>query len=71
MRDLAIKQLAEYGYTLTSDNRIAKGDKVFDLVVTFKHDRMRIDLAKGGKMFTGTELGKFVESFWFAKKIAP
>ena len=70
MRDVAKRQLAEYGYQLTDDNRLAKGEKILGLQVTFKKDRMRVDTVTGGhKMFTGVDLCVFVSKFFAAVKI--
>lgn len=70
MRDAALKQLADYGFTLNAEDRICRAGKVLGLKVQFKKDRMRVDtFPSGHKMFTGVDLGVFVAKFYDAKKV--
>jgi len=72
MRDQAIIQLAEYGFGLTEDNRLVKGDNVLGAKVLFKKDRVRVETyPTGHKLFTGLDLGVFVAAFFCAKKVQP
>ena len=71
MRDVAIAQLAEYGFGLNAEDHITRGEKTLGLKVSFKKDRMRVDTVPGGhKMFTGVDLGLFVAKFFFAVKVS-
>ncbi len=68
-RDLAEKQLAAYGYTLTDKDQIQKGEKVFSVTVSVKGPRFYVKQSTGAPLWSGPDLGDFVKSFWFAKKI--
>lgn len=66
-----IKQsLSEYGYTLSDDNEIVSPKGAYTGVcVTIKKDRLQCrSKALGSLLFTGSDIGNFLESFWFAEK---
>ncbi len=65
----AQSQLGEYGYSLTDDLRIQKGDKTFAVVVSAKGPRFYVKQLSGAPLWSGADLGDFVKSFWYAKKV--
>jgi hypothetical protein len=62
-------QLAEYGYQLTDTFQIRKADKIFPVVVSAKGQRFYVKQMSGSPLWSGPDLGDFVKSFWYAKKI--
>lgn len=65
----AQEQLGEYGYSLTDTFQISKGDKIFPVVVSAKGPRFYVKQMSGAPLWSGPDLGDFVKSFWYAKKI--
>jgi hypothetical protein len=65
----AQNQLEEYGYSLTDTLQIRKADKTFPVVVSAKGQRFYVKQLSGAPLWSGPDLGDFVKSFWFAKKI--
>lgn len=68
-KSLAEKQLAEYGYTLSPNNEIMKGEKNLKVVITAKGPRFYATGSIGQKLWSGPDVGDFVSKFWYAKKI--
>ena len=67
-----IKQsLSEYGYTLSDDNEIiSPKDKLSGVSITIKKDRLQCrSKALGSLLWSGVNVGDFLESFWYAEKI--
>ncbi len=62
-------QLGPYGYTLTDAFQIEKGGKIFSVVVSNKGPRFYVKQLSGAPLWSGPDLGEFVKSFWYAKKI--
>lgn len=69
MEEVALT-LSEYGYSLTPDGFI-RGDKgKTDLHVTTKGKRVHVRQGDGGPIvWSGHDIGRFVEGFWYAKRI--
>lgn len=65
----ARSQLAAYGYTLSDSLQIEKGEKTFSVVVSAKGPRFYVKQLSGAQLWSGPDLGDFVKSFWYAKKI--
>jgi hypothetical protein len=65
----AKSQLAAYGYTLSDSFQIEKGEKTFSVVVSAKGPRFYVKQLSGAPLWSGPDLGEFVRSFWYAKKI--
>lgn len=68
-KSLAEKQLAAYGYSLSPDNEILKGEKNLKVVVSAKGPRLYVKQPTGAPLWSGADLGDFVSKFWYAKKI--
>ncbi len=68
--DVIIDQLAEYGYSLDEMNRIVtpKGAAT-GVIASFRKGRIRVTDVSGKLMFSGSDIGNFLEKFWYAKKI--
>lgn len=67
-----IKQsLSEYGYTLSYENEIVspKG-KLSGVSITIRKDRLQCrSKALGSLLWSGANVGDFLESFWYAEKL--
>ncbi len=66
----------EYGYTVTADGLIGKGDKFPGPRIVLKGGRLRIEGGNSNLLasYAGQKpisVGKFLESFWYAKKKTP
>lgn len=64
---------SEYGYTVTADGLIGKGDKFPGPRLVLKGGRLRIEGGSGQLLasYAGQKpisVGKFLESFWYAEK---
>lgn len=68
-RQLVEKQLADYGYRLSENNEIMKGEKNLKVVVSAKGQRIYVKKPDGGALWSGADVGDFVAKFWFAKKV--
>jgi hypothetical protein len=66
---LVEKQLAAYGYSLSPNNEIMKGEKSLKVMVSAKGPRFYATQQSGAKLWSGPDLGNFVSNFWHAKKI--
>lgn len=70
IRQTVVAQLVAYGYALTTDDRIAKGDKVFGVQIVSKGPRLYAKTFPiGAKLWSGSDVGNFVASFWQAKRL--
>lgn len=70
--DRARKQLAPYGYSLTDSGRlIMPSGKPAPLQVAGRGSRYRVGFASDNALvWSGPDLGRFVEAFWYAKRQA-
>lgn len=68
-KSLVERQLAEYGYKLSPNNEIMKGEKNLKVVITAKGPRLYATGPSGQKLWSGPDVGRFVADFWMAKKI--
>ena len=62
-------QLAAYGYGLSADDEIIKGEKNLKVVVTAKGSRLYTKSPTGATLWSGADVGDFVKAFWFAEKV--
>jgi hypothetical protein len=63
-------QLACYGYTLNAAYEITRGEKNLRVVVSVKGARIYARQQTGALLWSGPDIGWFVERFWFAKRVA-
>lgn len=65
---IATEQLARYGYTLNA-GEIHRGDKPRGVLITVKGARFQARTRAGALLWSGPDVGHFVEKFWYAVKI--
>lgn len=65
-------QLAEYGYPPISaaGQMLSKTGTLTGVFITAKKERFYARLSSGALLYSGPNLGPFVEGFWYAKKVA-
>ncbi len=67
----ALDQLAPYGFSLDAEGHIVSPTgKVTGVTITEKRGRLLCRDHAGALLFSGHDLGRFLERFWFAERIA-
>jgi hypothetical protein len=62
-------QLASYGYTLDAAGMIHKGNKALGVILTAKGKKLQAKSASGQLLWSGPDVGVFVEKFWYVVRL--
>lgn len=70
MRGLAAHQCSKYGYTISETGRISTpSGKETGIFLSYSKGYYRARSADGKLYWSGDQIGKFLEKFWYAKQI--